>query len=252
MKRTHQFLLPIVVLFVATEVFAFEDALWEQTERLILNSEVWIPGEVQTHQLVKNGKGETESDSLIVVTVTQDPESGILVGKLTQLLENEKDRTEKSRKEVEAQFKEDLKKLERDVPFNLENPSDAVYGKSLERKSIDGIDCVGYVFEATQKDENSGEPVRFGGTVWVDPATAVPLEIESHLLDLPRKEENAEIVSLMVQRNYRYQDGKWLNLSDRQQIWVNAKFLFKKIVVYVESDTTYHDHWFLRSRLHEG
>ncbi len=219
------------------------DPLWEQAERLVLNSPILVPGEVETHQLVFDGKGDQQVENQLLFETLKDPATGVPHGVLKQLLENNKDKTEKSRKEVEQDFQGELNSIERDFPFHLENPSDAVTEKREETKIILDRECVGYDFVVTKSDGEDEEPSRFAGTVWIDPNTAVPLEIESHMLDLPRKEEGAEIVSVVINRQYGYENGSFITLSEQQQLWLNAKFLFKKIVVYMESETHYRKHW---------
>jgi len=225
------------------------DELWEQAERIVLESKVWIPGSVETEQIVKNGKGKVESENKIKLEILRDPETGNPQGHLEQMLENDRDHTEKVRKELEADLQKEILGGKRDFPFHLENPSDAVTGKSPNLKTVDGVECVGYEFEVNETDEDSNEPFRFEGTVWIDPATAVPMEIESHLMDLPKKADGAEIVSMVFSRKYGLQEGAWITRSEHQEIWVNAKFLFKKIVVFVDTQTSYRNHWFWKEQL---
>ena len=237
-------LLPLAVMQTACA-----DELWDRTETLVKQREIWIPGKVETHQVVKDGKGEMKSENLVVVEIQKNHESGDPDVHLVRLMEGEKDRTEKSRKEIEAEFSKKMNSIEMDFPFHLKKPSEALTGKSEERKTIHGIECEGYLFAIEQVDEESQLPMRFEGTVWIDPESAAPLEIESHLVNTPHKVEDAEIASLFLKRCYELEDGQLIPLSEEQNLWVNAKFLFKTFVLYVESATTYRDHWYWKGAL---
>ena len=220
------------------------DELWERTEALVKQSQIWMPGAVETRQIVKDGKGDLKSENFVSMEIRKNDKTGEPEAHLLQLLEGEKDHTEKSRKEVEQEMQAELQNLERDPPFNLENPSDALTGKTDKPKLICGIACEGYRFEVSAEDEDSAEPMHFEGVVWVDPGTAVPLEIESHLTNLPHKLKDAEIASLLLKRTYSLKDGQLIPDTEEQELWINAKFLFKKLVFYIESATTYREHWY--------
>ena len=236
------------LLFSSTSVHAV-DELWERAEQFVRESAIWMPGKVETSQQVLDGKGEQQSESSMRFAISQDAEQKTLKVTLEQLIENEKDQTEESRQAIEAEFQRELQKIRHDMPFHLENPSQVVTGWSPERKKIGHVECMGYEFQVAVTEDSDQPPMRFSGTVWVDPQTAIPLLIESMLLDLPRKQDGAEIVSLSLQRSYGTVEGSWVAINEEQEIWLNARFLFKKMVIYIKSTTDYRQHWKWKEQL---
>jgi hypothetical protein len=218
------------------------DELWLQSVRVVKQSELMIPGEMIMEQTVINGDGETESESKTVLEVTG--EGNKIHAQLLSLVENGKDQTQKSKAEIEQNVNKDINNFVWQMPYHLDDPNRLMRGKHAGTREINGVECIGYDFEVSNKDfENENEPFRFIGTVWLDPSTAVPLQIESHLQDLPKKEDGAEIVSLSQFVDFSYSDGIWIREKEYQELWVNAKILFKKVVAVIHTDTHYSKHW---------
>ena len=244
MKRSKdtlgRILLPI--LFGLTLNANACDELWSRSVSLVKQSELMIPGEMVVEQHITDGKGVTQLESTTVVGVAED--KGKIHAELISFTENGQDRTQKSKKEIEESVNEDINDFAWEMPYHVDDPDRFIKGKHEGTHEVHGVACVGYDFEVCDKDfEKTAEPFRFVGTVWIDPASAIPLQIESHLQDLPQKEDGAEIVSLSQYVDFSYSNGVWKREQEKQELCVNARFLFKSVVAVVHTDTHYSKHW---------
>lgn len=233
----------IFLIFVGLTLSANAvDELWLRSVQIVKQSELMIPGEMIVEQTIINGDGETESENKTVIRVTK--EGNKIHAELLSLVEDGKDQTQHSKAEVEENLNQDINNFVREIPYHLDDPSRLVQGKHKGTREINGVECVGYDFEVSHNDfENEDEPFCFIGTVWLNPATAVPLQIESHLQDLPKKDEGTEVISFSQFVDFSYHDGVWKREKEFQELWVNAKIFFKRVVAVIHTNTHYSKHW---------
>lgn len=218
------------------------DDLWQRSVEIVRHSDLMIPGEVVMQQNVINGKGETESESKIVLEVCREGKG--LRANLLSFVGDGKDLTEKKKKEIESELNEDINKYRREIPYHVEDPGPFIIGRKDVTKLIKEVVCIGYDFEVNDGEfKNEVEPFRYIGTVWIHPETAVPIQIERYLQDLPRKENGTEIMSLSQIVDFSYERGVWKKEREEEELWVNAKILFKKVVAVIRTHTDYQKHW---------
>ena len=218
------------------------DDLWEKSVSIVKQSGLMVPGEMLVEQNIVDGKGETQLESTTIIGVHE--EQGKLHADLVRFVENGNDRTQKLKKEIEKNMNQDINEIVWQMPYHVDDPGRLILGRHEETREVNGVQCVGYDFEVCDKDfEKADEPFRFLGTVWVDPGTAIPMQIESQLQDLPKEEDGAEIVSLSQRVDYGYREGVWTREREVQELCVNARVLFKSVVAIVHTDTHYSKHW---------
>lgn len=221
------------------------DQLWERSVQVVKASELMIPGELIIEQSVVDGRGKTESESETIIHVGH--EGSRLYVELVQFSENGKDKTVDSRQTIEDEMNKEVGCFKCEMPYHLDNPSQVILRREAKSKFVDEVECVGYVFEVWEKDfEHGDSPFCYEGIVWLDPNTAVPVQIESFLKDPPKEEDGAEVLNLSQTVNFEYSEGAWKRVSEEQELWLNVQVLFKKVVAVIRTDSRYLNHWSLR------
>jgi hypothetical protein len=222
------------------------DALWDQTVAFIKATDRYLPGSIQSHQQILDEKGEKQHDSAISIKLGRH--NGSLSGSVEAFYEDGVEKTQSLREEIEQELAKDISEnlldFVWDIPFSMDNIAQLKVSKSSERRTVGTIECEGYLFESVFFDSSIPDtPLTFRGTVWVDPATAVPARIESVLLDSSIKVDGARIMGLTREVDFCYTDNQWRMVHKRQEMWLKARFLLKKFLVMVSHEVDLTDHF---------
>jgi hypothetical protein len=235
-------------LFSALPLIAMDsrfenDELWERSLSFVRSSARMVPSEVETREHVVDGKGVTQMESITKLQVS--PAAGAPSIRLLQYLENGHDRTERNRREIEKGANESAASFFQELPYAVAEPTPMLTRRRSDSFTVNGVACVGYDFRVSGSDlpEAGDEDVAFQGTVWIDPQSAVPLMIESRMLDLPKKEGDTEITSFVRKVVFDCEGTGWRKVREEHEVWLNTKALLRRNVFVARTQSEYRNHW---------
>lgn len=123
------------------------------------------------------------------------------------------------------------------VPFFVEKNLVQIHQRE-DSQSFDEIDCIGYDFK-TEKDGK-----RFAGTVWLNPTTASPVQVNMQLTeDEPLKFDGLEIDHFYRTIQLEEKDGIIKANRLTAEAWVSNRSIFRRSLVVKRYDVSLRKQW---------
>jgi len=219
----------VIVAVASISNLAAQD-LWERSYEKMKQNGFWYPSEVTVCEEVIDHKGNLknngcmdyhiackESINHIEVSCMSQPQGEVIIEDVGIL--------------------NILHQLGLGVPFFVEK--NLVQIKQREDSlTIKAIDCTGYDFK-TEKDGK-----RFAGTVWLNPATASPMQVDMQLTeDQPLKFDDLEIDHFYRTIELEEKDGVIKAKRLTAEAWVSNRSIFRRNLVVRRYDVSLRKQW---------
>jgi hypothetical protein len=239
----------ITAVLIASALFAgpalharIQDPLWDRALDYVRKSPCLLPTEVEQREQVLDAKGALQCESVTVFSVKT--EQGSFDVHLERRVEDGVDQTERHRASLEQELCAVLEGFGNELPFPLKDPSKVIEGRLPVEQEFNGLRCAGFRFEVSDGDLDApcSESFRLMGTVWVALESGVPVRIESRVMDLPRRDGDAELTSCHRVVDFVDVQGKWIKTHEVQEVWINSSVMFKRSVLVVISRNGYRGH----------
>lgn len=248
MNSTHTIsMISALLIGLSPEILAANDELWQKCVTFVNNAPTMVPGRIELKETVTDEKGKIHQDSSTTLDIfSHEPGIGV---HLVRFLENGKDAIEDSREMIEGVASSELRSWKQEIPFIATDPTALVAGLHPDRLNVRGSECIGYRFEIDDSNiaEAAEQPFHLKGVIWIDPETAVPMQIDTEMVDLPKKDGDAEILSFTRTVTFSTENGSWIKDSESLDVELKAKMLFGRKNFKVRNRTSFHKHWNLNA-----
>lgn len=231
------------IIALSPQALPANDLLWQKCLTFVNGSPSIVPGWIELRETVTDEKGKIHQDaSTTIESFCQNPGIGV---HLLEFIENGKDSTEASREMIEGIALSELRSWKKEIPFIADDPSALITGVHPDRLDVNGCECIGYRFEINDSNvtDTTSEPFHLRGTVWVDTNSAVPMRIDTEMLDLPKKDGDAEILGFSRTVTFSTSKGLWQKDSESLDVELKAKMLLGRKNFKVRNRSTFRNHW---------
>ncbi len=167
--------------------------LWQRATAH-MRRQIWVPGEVETHEMAYDQQGGLAREEKVVLNLLPAKDGNVQV-RLISATEDGKEITAKVRSQVEGTTT--LHEVMGASPFAPAKGQQVTARPSGERRQIAGHPCNGYRFSFHTGDAT------FEGIAWLDRSSGLPLEARAEMISLPFREDGVTITAYSESRHYR-------------------------------------------------
>ncbi len=213
------------------------DELWERSIKAVKGQKIYVPGVATYQEKVVDKEGNVAEVTEARFEIENSGARGR--ARLLKCTVDGEDVTQEAREDLEREANVELQEFDFEMPYCADDPLSNAVGIQEDLKMINGVECRGYDFIYREEGHD------FKGIVWIDPTSALPLEISSIITSVPFKEDGVQVMSLNRTTHYILENGVWKIKNESEDVWVKVRVLFKNVLAVIQTQTDYSNHWIL-------